>query len=162
MATKLTLILVAGAWHTTEYLEPLRASLLAASYADVRLVAAVSMTVPLHLDTSKDTHAVREVFEQAIINEGKEVVVVAHSYGGMMASDAAEGLLRQDRAAAGEPGGITRMVFLAAFALHPGETMVTNPYVKPDPPPEEVAAAYAQYEFRVSQLSLSLQSHLRF
>jgi pimeloyl-ACP methyl ester carboxylesterase len=161
MAIKPTLILVAGGCHTTEYLEPLKRGLLAASYPDVRLVAAVSMTLPPHVDTSKDVNAVRAVFEKAIINEGKEIVVVAHSYGGMMSSDAAEGLLRQDRAAAGEPGGITRMVFLTAFALCPGETMLTNPYVKPDPTPEEVAANYAQYEFRVLHLSLSLQIHVR-
>jgi hypothetical protein len=53
------------------------------------------------------------------------------------------------------------MVFLTAFALCPGETMLTNPYVKPDPTPEEVAANYAQYEFRVLQLSLSLQIHVK-
>lgn len=52
------------------------------------------------------------------------MVVVAHSYGGVVASSAVEGLSKAARAQAGKPGGVIKVVYLAAFALDKGQSLL--------------------------------------
>ncbi|XHG06029.1 hypothetical protein AWENTII_009240 [Aspergillus wentii] len=51
----------------------------------------------------------------ALADEGKDVVIVAHSYGGIVANQCAQGLLKTDRAAFGKPGGVVRVVFITCI-----------------------------------------------
>lgn len=60
----------------------------------------------------------------ALANEGRDLVVVAHSYGGVVASSAVEGLSKTARMQAGKPGGIVKIVYLAAFALDKGQSLL--------------------------------------
>ncbi|KAK4233417.1 hypothetical protein C8A03DRAFT_19516 [Achaetomium macrosporum] len=50
------------------------------------------------------------------------VVLVVHSYGGAVSSNAVEGLSVQQRTAAGRRGGIISHIFLTALALRVGQT----------------------------------------
>ena len=58
------------------------------------------------------------VFFRSIINDladqGKNVIVLGHSYGGVVAIESVEGLGAVDRKARGLGGGVVRLVFLAA------------------------------------------------
>lgn len=60
----------------------------------------------------------------AFADEGRDLVVVAHSYGGVVASSAVEGLSKAARAQAGKPGGVIKVVYLAAFALDKGQSLL--------------------------------------
>jgi pimeloyl-ACP methyl ester carboxylesterase len=63
-----------------------------------------------------DAKHVRGVVEHLINEEGgKEVVVLAHSYGGTVATEALEGLGAKDGK------GVKRLVFLSAVAPRVGE-----------------------------------------
>jgi pimeloyl-ACP methyl ester carboxylesterase len=77
--------------------------------------AAVAVEHPL-TGYPDDVAAVR----QAIGEAGDEVIVCAHSYGGMVVSAAAQGL-----------AGIRRLVFLAAFQPEEGEDSVTLLFREP-------------------------------
>jgi alpha-beta hydrolase superfamily lysophospholipase len=57
-----------------------------------------------------------------LVSAGKDVVVVAHSYGGMVATDAAQGLSTAARADQGLAGGVSRIVYLASIVAEVGET----------------------------------------
>lgn len=57
-------------------------------------------------------------------DEGREIIVVAHSYGGVVASSAVEGLTKAARAAAGRAGGVVKVIYLAAFALDKGQSLL--------------------------------------
>lgn len=141
---------IAGAWHTTEILEPLKQGLVSAGYSDIRLLSAASVPTPIAASTAIDHISfVRAELEKAVIEESKDVVIVAHSYGGLLACSAAKGLLKSDREAVGKDGGIIRMVFIAAFCLLEGESVGANAYKKKDTTPEEEAANYSNYEFKV-------------
>lgn len=59
-----------------------------------------------------------------LVEEGKDVVVVGHSYGGVVASCAIEGLDKDARKAAGKQGGVIRIVYMAAFALDKGQSLL--------------------------------------
>ncbi|CZR46528.1 uncharacterized protein FPRO_11977 [Fusarium proliferatum ET1] len=56
------------------------------------------------------------------IDRRKDVVMLMHSYGGMVGTEATRGLSRKEREKAGLGGGITRMVFLAAIFAPPGKS----------------------------------------
>ncbi|KAH7027685.1 Alpha/beta hydrolase fold-1 [Microdochium trichocladiopsis] len=63
-----------------------------------------------------DVMCVREAAQQ-LFDRNQQVVLLGHSYGGIPASAATEGLTRLERAAAGLPGGFCHAIYLSAFAL---------------------------------------------
>ncbi|KAF5657169.1 hypothetical protein FHETE_10619 [Fusarium heterosporum] len=56
------------------------------------------------------------------IDHGEDVVLLMHSYGGMVGTEATRGLSRSEREKAGLKGGIVRLVFLAAIFAPPGKS----------------------------------------
>jgi alpha-beta hydrolase superfamily lysophospholipase len=52
---------------------------------------------------------------ETLVDQGKEVVVVGHSYGGLVTTDAAHGLSKAERAKAGKRGGIIRIIYLSCI-----------------------------------------------
>ena len=56
------------------------------------------------------------------IDQGKDVVLLMHSYGGMVGTEATRGLSRIEREKDGSKGGIIRMVFLASIFAPPGRS----------------------------------------
>ncbi|KAF8205330.1 Alpha/beta hydrolase fold-1 [Mycena galopus ATCC 62051] len=58
-----------------------------------------------------------------LADEGNEVVLVAHSYGGIVAGQASSGLAKSVRASQGKKGGIIRIVFVSAVAPREGQTV---------------------------------------
>lgn len=57
------------------------------------------------------------------INEGREVVLVAHSYGGSPGAEAAKGLSISEQRAAGRKGGIVGLIFICGFITRAGQTL---------------------------------------
>ncbi|KAJ5202204.1 hypothetical protein N7449_004283 [Penicillium cf. viridicatum] len=60
----------------------------------------------------------------AAADEGEDIVVVAHSYGGVVASSAVEGLVKSVREKGGKRGGVVNVVYVAAFALDKGQSLL--------------------------------------
>ncbi|KAF4340518.1 dehydrogenase reductase sdr family member 4 [Fusarium beomiforme] len=56
------------------------------------------------------------------INQGKDVVLLMHSYGGMVGTEATRGLSRVEREKGGLRGGVVHLVFLAAVFAPPGKS----------------------------------------
>ncbi|KAF1844641.1 uncharacterized protein K460DRAFT_250316, partial [Cucurbitaria berberidis CBS 394.84] len=73
-------------------------------------------------DLSEDIAAVRSLVEEAI-SEGNDVVVVPHSWAGVVAGSALEGLGKKEREAAGKKGGVVRAAYIAAFILPEGVSL---------------------------------------
>ena len=69
-----------------------------------------------------DADYFRSVIE-ALADEGKDVVVVTHSYGGVVGTEAARGVIKEDRQAAGKPGGIIRIVYVTSVVPTPGNSL---------------------------------------
>lgn len=53
-------------------------------------------------------------------DEGKDVVLFMHSYGGMPGAAAATGLAKSQRAQEGKAGGVIGLLFLGAFLVPEG------------------------------------------
>ncbi|KAF8198351.1 Alpha/Beta hydrolase protein [Mycena galopus ATCC 62051] len=59
-----------------------------------------------------------------LADEGNNIVLVSHSYGGLVACEAAKGLAKSVRENAGKKGGIARMVFITAVVGREGQNLV--------------------------------------
>lgn len=70
-----------------------------------------------------DVEAVRKVLIP-LVDEGKEVALIGHSSGGISMSGATEGLDVTSRKAGGKQGGVARCIFLAAFVLPKGQSLL--------------------------------------
>ena len=97
-----SVVLVHGAWHGAWCWASVLAGL------DERGIDAVAVDLP-GPDPHADADHVRGVLDDA----GDEVVLVGHSYGGAVITDA------------GEHPSVQRLVYVAAFALDAGETVAS-------------------------------------
>ena len=115
---------VPGFLHTPEHFQPIISALAKVSIPSVSFslpnVGAGAPTAAPY-DDLKHLWAMLE----GLVGEGKEVVLICHSYRGVPASQAIRGLQRAERERNGQSGVIIRIVFMAAFALPEGESTWT-------------------------------------
>ena len=124
MPSKPTFVLVPGNFLPSAYYAD-TAKLLESHGFQTCLTTIPSTGSKLPLTSNEpDVLAIRQVLEE-LSNSGKDIIVVAHSYGSIPACEAAEGFERQDRLKLGKSGGVIRLVFVAAWLLQEGENPPT-------------------------------------
>ncbi|KAJ5833619.1 hypothetical protein N7474_001930 [Penicillium riverlandense] len=121
--SSLTFVFALGAWVTPKVFGPLRARLDALGVSSECPPHPSIGAEPPSKTLADDVASLRDVLT-TLVDEGKDVVVVAHSYGGVVASAAVEGLDKIARGAANKPGGVSKVVFLSAFALDKGQSLL--------------------------------------
>lgn len=121
MATKKsTILLIGGAFHTPESYKKLVTALEHDGYeVHVPRLTTGNGCRPPTADLDTDTTLIRGVAED-LIQAGRSVAVIAHSYGGQVCSNALHGLGTKARAAAGLEGGIAALIYMSSFALPEG------------------------------------------
>lgn len=115
---KPTIVLVHGAWHLPNHYTMLKDKLTQRGFTVIQprnaSVGQVSdIKGKTHLD---DVAAIHEAME-SLLNDGKEIIVVCHSYGGIPGSAAVEGYQVHERRDKSLKGGIKHVVYVASFAL---------------------------------------------
>ena len=88
--SKPTILLVGGAWHTAEYLRPLAATLEAAGYPTTAFGLPSVGANPPKSGFEDDVAVIRSTVSE-LVSEGKRVVAVLHSYGGIPGNEALQG-----------------------------------------------------------------------
>ena len=132
---KPTVLFVHGAWHNTSCWDGTRAELKKLSYpTEVVPLKSSGNAVATHLE---DTAIIREALESLIVSKGKAVILVMHSYGGVAGTNAVHGLEAAARHEKGEKGGIIHCLFIAAFLVPKGNSLIgmfpeAPPYLYPD------------------------------
>ncbi|KAI9823830.1 MAG: hypothetical protein M1819_001131 [Sarea resinae] len=124
MATSLpTIVLVHGAWHTPAnyqgYIDALQAK--GFKVCCPRLPSCNGASPP-NASLPEDVAHAHELV-RALVEAGEYVLMVMHSYGGAVGTDAVEGLTYPERKAAGQPGGVIHLLYLCAYILPPGGTV---------------------------------------
>jgi len=120
MAHRPVFVLVPGNFLPPAYYAS-TAKLLESHGYQTRLVAIPSTGSQSPLTSNEpDIVVVRAVLEE-LSESGKEIIVVAHSYGSIPTCEAAKGLGIQERLKLGKSGGLARLVFVAAWLLQEGE-----------------------------------------
>lgn len=67
---------------------------------------------------------------QSLAEEGKEIIVVMHSYGGMRGGEALEGLGKGVKKLKGLVGGVMRLVYVMALMFLEGTQLATRETVQ--------------------------------
>ena len=117
-----TIVIVPGACQTPEFYEDLAHSLQHQGFA-TEVVSTPSVGAsPGLLTFAEDVEAVRKTIVR-LADQDRDVILLMHSYGGIPASAASQGLGKAERTKAGKAGGIIRLLYVASFALRIGETM---------------------------------------
>ncbi|KAK8133548.1 hypothetical protein PG984_005560 [Apiospora sp. TS-2023a] len=126
---------VPGAWHQAWLFDPLRGYLMARGYASAHVeLASVGAADPARTGLTDDIAAIRAGLEERIVDKEEELVVVAHSYGGIPTAGAVQGLSVAERARGGKKGGVLMVVHMAAFAVPVGTSLRDNLPGKAYPP----------------------------
>lgn len=110
------ILMVTGAWHRPFLYDRLKEQLNNLGYQflcpELASMGDDKHGVTWHADVELICDLAEPLFD-----EGKEVVVIGHSYGGIPACAATQGLSVQERAAQGKRGGFRSVIFMAGFAI---------------------------------------------
>lgn len=125
-----TIILVQGSFQIPQVYETLVQGLVARGYPTIhpQLPSCSNTESPEfpQLSLVDDALAVRTELTRQIEYEEKNVVVVMHSYGGLVGSEAiTEELSYPKRHAQGLPGGVIHLFFYSAFLLNEGQSVLS-------------------------------------
>jgi pimeloyl-ACP methyl ester carboxylesterase len=122
--TKLTVVLVHGAWHSPAHFKPLIEVLESHNYktAAVSCPSSSPSATATPATFEDDCEAVRSVVLREL--DTANVLVVAHSYGGVPASNALQGLSPSARAASNHATSVTGIAYICAAALPTGITFL--------------------------------------
>jgi pimeloyl-ACP methyl ester carboxylesterase len=119
-----TIVLVHGGWHTPSMYSKFSTGLKALGH-EVHIPHLPSMngSRPPNADLYTDTALVRS-YVNSLVDAGREVTVLMHSYGGQVGTNALVGLGAETRKLQGLAGGVIRLVYICAFALPEGGSMI--------------------------------------
>ena len=123
--SKPVFVLLHGAWHTPKCWDLLVSELDKAGYESVAPALPSSNASPLPSDWSADLDTIQTTVRE-LIEAGRDVVVVMHSFSGMTGGTALNGLDKESRAAEGPRGGVVRLIYINAF-LVPEDTQHSPP-----------------------------------
>ncbi|KAF9886777.1 hypothetical protein FE257_011154 [Aspergillus nanangensis] len=118
-----TILLAPGAWHSSTCFRQLQLHLDALNYPNETVDHPSIGAEPPTKSLDDDVHNLRRALSRLIDEEEKSVVLLGHSYGGVVISNASEGFGLAQRQQQGKQGGIEVVVYLAAFVLGKGTSL---------------------------------------
>jgi pimeloyl-ACP methyl ester carboxylesterase len=119
-----------GSWHSPKHFGPVRAIFEAKGYPTEhpRLPTFGPKPAPPIVSVEDDVRVVQELLTELIDEQGKDVIVVLHSYGGFVGTQAVLAVWgKKAREARGLPGGVVHLLYICAFVLPLGASIAT-PY----------------------------------
>ncbi|KAH7308527.1 Alpha/beta hydrolase fold-1 [Stachybotrys elegans] len=122
-----SVLIVPGSFSSGEFYYPLRDAIMAQGFE------AKAINLPTVKINPNDTRTPPPMYADAdlvaaevekLADEGKDVIVVAHSYGGVPMTQGAAGLGKATRAKEGKKGGITTLAYMTAFLPELGQAAI--------------------------------------
>ena len=134
------IVIVPGAFGTPQGFEKLLPYLTKAGYAThPGSYPSCNPSDPAQVSSPQDIAFLRDNVLLPLLNEhGKDVVIIAHSYGGVVAGGAAKGLAKGTRRAQGQNTGVLGLIYVAGNITLDGESLFTAvggaypPFIKVD------------------------------
>jgi hypothetical protein len=120
---KPTVVFILGSWHTPKHFERVCTLFHANGYPALcpKLPSAGNLP-PIGL--MDDVQCIRSELERLVDTESKDVIIVAHSYGGCVATQSIdEEFGKKKREENGKSGGVMRIVYMTAFIPNKGESI---------------------------------------
>lgn len=119
-----TVLFTPGAWHGTWAFDTVRSQLEALGYPTAAVALPSVGNTNASVGVTEDAAALKAELT-TLTDAGKDVVMVGHSYGGVVISVASEGYGYKNRSAAGLEGGVIMAVYMTAFAV-PAQTSLLD------------------------------------
>lgn len=121
---KPTLLIVHGGWHVPDSYHKLTSALQSAGFeVHIPRYLSVNQSRPPNADLASDSDLIRS-YATSLIEAGRDIAVLMHSYGGQIGTNSLYGLSKKARSAEGKSGGISHLIYMAAFAMPQGKSMV--------------------------------------
>ena len=114
-----TLVFVPGAWHRPAGFQKVIDLLSAHGYESVALHLPSVGGKPVVKDMEPDKAMICSTVMK-LADEGKDVIVISHSYSGLPTNSSLEGLSKTERANDGKKGGVVKSCMIAAMLLDVG------------------------------------------
>jgi len=120
---KPTVVLIHGAWHDSSCWNPV-ISLLKEHQYPFRSIDLLTAGGEITMTAEDDALHIQKTTSE-LVADGKELILVMHSYGGVPGTLSAKGLLRKDRETEHKPGGIVSLVYVTSFLLPEGASLAS-------------------------------------
>ncbi|KAF3393036.1 hypothetical protein DPV78_010064, partial [Talaromyces pinophilus] len=125
--SKPTIVIVPGSFTSSSAYDTL-ASILTKQYnyeVIVGTVQSASRAPPEKPATMQEDAAYFRGIIEALSNQGKDVVVVGHSYGGIVATESVKKVTKSERQVQGKSaGGVVRVIYVVSLVAQIGETAI--------------------------------------
>jgi pimeloyl-ACP methyl ester carboxylesterase len=121
--TKPTVLIIHGAWHHPAYFASVIDLLKAQGYDAVCPHLPTCNHDETPTKTLADDIALIRDTASTLADDGKEIIVLMHSYGGVVGTDALYGLSTSERVRQGFKGVLKRLVYMRAFIPHKGQSL---------------------------------------
>jgi pimeloyl-ACP methyl ester carboxylesterase len=148
---KPTIVVVPGSFSIPPFYDIFVSQLSAHNY-NVQVVSLPSVGGKTATNMTDDANAIQAMTTK-IADEGKDIVLVMHSYGGIPGTESAHGLAKKDREATGKKGGVVALLYVTALLVQPGKslgsTLAEGPGV-PDYVKVDVCIAFASVVHGIS------------
>lgn len=122
--SKPIIVLVPGAWHQPAHYKSLVTALQESKFeVCTKKLPSVGSQKPFEQSVANDASFIETELLLPLANAGKDIILLMHSYGGCPGADAAKGLSKSERKAAGKQGGIVGLIFMCAFVAAEGDSL---------------------------------------
>jgi hypothetical protein len=121
MATKPTLLIVPASFSPPHLYDIVVDKLKALGY-EAHIVATPSVGRKEVAPTMLDDAAVIQTHLKQLADQGKDIVLIAHSYGGIPASESVKGYSKEARAKEGKKGGVVRILYTTCLVPREGQS----------------------------------------
>ncbi|GCB17156.1 pyrethroid hydrolase [Aspergillus awamori] len=162
------IVIVPGAFGTPQGFEKLLPHLTEAGYAThPGSYPSCNPSDPANVSSPQDIAHLRDNVLLPLLNEeGKDVVIIAHSYGGVVAGGAARGLAKGTRTTQGQSTGVIGLIYVVGNITLDGESLFNAvggaypPFIKVDKPSQGLAVIEPAMDVLYNDCDRSLQPEL--
>lgn len=124
LASHPVILLISGGWHTPQSYTKLIEALFSSGFeVHAPLLPSMNGCRPPNADLNRDTIFIRSYAEDLFSN-GHEIIVLMHSYGGQVGTNALSGFSVASRTKESLRGGVSHLVYMTAIATAEGKSMV--------------------------------------
>ena len=123
---KPAIVVVPGSFSPASFYADLVSALRSRGYEATVETLLSSARSPLRGEKAATMQEDAELFHaiaEKLADQGKDVVIVTHSYGGIPGTECSKGLSKEERKAIGKPGGISRFVYVTSVVPPPGKSL---------------------------------------
>jgi hypothetical protein len=114
-----TILLIPGSWHQGPAFEPVASLLRARGYV-AETITLPSAGGPTSSTATDDAKHIQDNYLKPLVAQGKNIVLVMHSYSGLPGTESVKGFARKDLAAQDKNGGVVGLLYESALLLPAG------------------------------------------